>query len=61
MISGFYFSRKTGKRYGVIQCDPLVLKGIERTVSNPDIFHSFNENLFLNFVILMILKLHVGV
>ncbi|KAI4352341.1 hypothetical protein L6164_006604 [Bauhinia variegata] len=27
-------ANKIGKRYGVIECDPLVLKGLERTVRN---------------------------
>lgn len=26
-------NRSSGRKYGVIQCDPLVLKGLEKTVS----------------------------
>lgn len=29
----FTCRKKVGKRYGVIQCDPLVLAGLEGTVS----------------------------
>lgn len=28
-----------GRRYGVIQCDPLILQGLDRTVSRPVIFY----------------------
>ncbi|XP_004491958.1 DNA-directed RNA polymerase 2, chloroplastic/mitochondrial isoform X2 [Cicer arietinum] len=27
-------AKKTGKKYGVIECDPLILKGLERTAKN---------------------------
>lgn len=30
---GFVLIRNTSRRYGVIECDPLILKGLERTVS----------------------------
>lgn len=32
---GLSLNRVYGRRYGVIQCDPLVLKGLEITVRNP--------------------------
>ena len=35
MHNGLFLNRKGAKKYGVIQCDPLVLKGLEKTVSNP--------------------------
>ncbi|KAJ6369804.1 hypothetical protein OIU76_028118 [Salix suchowensis] len=39
-----YENKKGAKKYGVIQCDPLVLKGLEKTVSNPVIFYSSSDN-----------------
>lgn len=36
------FNRKTGKKYGVIECDPLVLKGLDRTVSQSYHFFPFS-------------------
>lgn len=36
--ANFSLNRNTSRRYGVIECDPLVLKGLERTVSN---FHTY--------------------
>jgi hypothetical protein len=44
--------RKTSRKYGVIQCDSLVLKGLEQTVSNLVIFRSFNEIQFSYFIVL---------
>uniref|UniRef100_A0A2K1X627 DNA-directed RNA polymerase N-terminal domain-containing protein n=1 Tax=Populus trichocarpa TaxID=3694 RepID=A0A2K1X627_POPTR len=31
MHNGLFSNRKGAKKYGVIQCDPLVLKGLEKT------------------------------
>lgn len=38
MVLKFAFDREAGKSCGIIQCDPLVLKGIERTVSKSPLF-----------------------
>lgn len=38
MLLIFAFDRDSGKVCGFIECDPLVLKGIERTVSKPPLF-----------------------
>ena len=33
ITSAIFLNRKTNRRYGVIECDPLVHKGMEKTVS----------------------------
>lgn len=30
----FLYNRKSGRKYGVIECDPLVRKGLEKTVGD---------------------------
>lgn len=34
MFWPFLYNRKSGRKYGVIECDPLVRKGLEKTVGD---------------------------
>lgn len=41
-MDAFYLTRRETRRYGVIECDPLVQNGLEKSVSNS------RECLYLN-------------
>ena len=40
----FSLIRKTSRRYGVIECDPLVRRGLEKTVSIIEIMGGVHSN-----------------
>lgn len=34
LVNSYYSCRKSSRRYGCIECDPLVQKGLEKSVSD---------------------------
>jgi hypothetical protein len=44
---GLHLDRKSSRRYGVIECDPLVRKGLEKSVSN-SFLHCFGSGISLD-------------